>query len=82
MGSIYATLHTQAGSGLNQAEIEISLFSRQSWGSTESLTDLRREAQVWNRKNESQPCHHQLDVYRQNCHKFRYKKNMFLLSES
>jgi transposase len=40
------------GSWLNQAEIEISLFSRQCLGQRRipSLTDLRREAEAWNRK--------------------------------
>ena len=40
------------GSWLNQAEIEISLFSRQCLGQRRipSLTDLRREAKAWNRK--------------------------------
>jgi len=40
------------GSWLNQAEIEISLFSRQRLGQRRipSLNDLRREAKAWNRK--------------------------------
>jgi transposase len=40
------------GSWLNQAEIEISLFSRQCLGQRRipSLSDLRREAKAWNRK--------------------------------
>jgi hypothetical protein len=40
------------GSWLNQAEIEINLFSRQCLGQRRipSLRDLRREAKVWNRK--------------------------------
>jgi hypothetical protein len=40
------------GSWLNQAEIEISLFSRQCLGQRRipSLRDLRREARAWNRK--------------------------------
>ena len=40
------------GSWLNQAEIEISLFSRQCLGRRRipSLHDLRREASAWNRR--------------------------------
>ncbi len=40
------------GSWLDQAEIEISLFSRQCLGRRRiaSLCDLRREAKAWNRK--------------------------------
>ncbi len=40
------------GSWLNQAEIEISLFSRQCLGQRRipSLGDLRREARAWNRR--------------------------------
>ena len=40
------------GSWLNQAEIEISLFSRQCLGQRRipSLRDLRREARAWNRR--------------------------------
>ena len=40
------------GSWLNQAEIEISLFSRQCLGQRRipSLSDLRREAKAWDRK--------------------------------
>jgi hypothetical protein len=40
------------GSWLDQAEIEISLFSRQCLGRRRipSLRELRREAKAWNRK--------------------------------
>ena len=40
------------GSWLNQAEIEISLFSRQCLGERRipSLGDLRREARAWSRR--------------------------------
>jgi hypothetical protein len=40
------------GSWLNQAEIEISLFSRQCLGPRRipSLGDLRREARAWSRR--------------------------------
>ena len=40
------------GSWLNQAEIEISLFSRQCLGQRRipSLGDLRREARAWSRR--------------------------------
>ena len=40
------------GSGLNQAEIEISLFSRQCLGQRRisSLADLCREAKAWSRR--------------------------------
>ncbi len=45
----YTPIH---GSWLNQAEIEISLFSRQCLGQRRipSLSDLQREAKAWNRK--------------------------------
>jgi transposase len=48
------TLHytPKHGSWLNQAEIEISLLSRQCLGKRRipSLGDLRREVRAWNRK--------------------------------
>ena len=48
------TLHytPKHGSWLNQAEIEISMFSRQCLGQRRiaSISDLRREARAWNRK--------------------------------
>src|SRR5438046_1672900 len=47
------TVHytTKHGSWLNQAEIEISLFSRQCLGRRRipSLPELQREARAWNR---------------------------------
>jgi len=45
------------GSWLNQAEIEISLFTRQCLGQRRipSLSDLRREAKAWNRKMNRNP---------------------------
>ena len=58
------------GSWLNQAEIEISLFSRECLGPRRipSPRDLRREAQAFTRKRARQ--------------KFGYKTNKFRLSET
>ena len=55
------------GSWLNQAEIEISLFSRQCLGQRRipSLTDLDHEAKAWNQKMNRDQCRHQLEVHAQ-----------------
>jgi hypothetical protein len=73
------------GSWLDQAEIEISLFSRQCLGQRRipSLSDLRREAKAWNRKMNRN--HVTIDwqfTRRKARKKFGYKRNIFKLSET
>lgn len=73
------------GSWLNQAEIEISLFSRQCLGQRRipSLADLRREARAWNRKmNRDRVTIDWKFTRRKACQKFRYKENNFMRSET
>jgi len=55
------------GSWLNQAEIEISLFSRHCLDRRRipSLRDLRREAKAWNRRMNRRPHHHRLAIQSQ-----------------
>jgi hypothetical protein len=52
VGALHRALHAQTRQWLNQAEIEISLFSCQCLGQRRipSLADLRRQTQAWNRK--------------------------------
>jgi transposase len=73
------------GSWLNQAEIEISLFSRQCLGQRRipSLGDLRREARAWNRRMNR----HGVTIdWRFTCRKarrkFSYKRNHITRSET
>jgi transposase len=64
------------GSWLNQAEIEISLFSRQCLGTRRigSLASLRKEARAWNRRvNRTQVKIHWNFDRKQARRKFRYK---------
>lgn len=73
------------GSWLNQAEIEISLFSRQCLGQRRipSLTDLDREAKAWNRKmNHDRVIINWKFTRKKARQKFRYKRNEFMLSET
>ena len=73
------------GSWLNQAEIEISLFSRQCLGQRRipSLRDLRREARAWNRKmNRDRVTIDWKFTRRKARQKFRYKRNNFMRSET
>jgi len=73
------------GSWLNQAEIEISLFSRQCLGRRRipSLTDLDYEAKAWNRKmNRDRVIINWKFTRRKARQKFRYKRNKFMLSET
>lgn len=73
------------GSWLNQAEIEISLFSRQCLGQRRipSLADLRREARAWNRKvNRDQATIDWKFTRKKARLKFRYKENNFMRSET
>lgn len=73
------------GSWLNQAEIEISLFSRQCLGQRRipSLADLRREAQAWNRKMNRNQIKIDWKFTRKKARqKFRYQGNNFMRSET
>jgi hypothetical protein len=73
------------GSWLDQAEIEISLFSRQCLGQRRiaSLRDLRREAKAWNRKmNRNRITIDWQFTRRKARKKFGYKRNIFKLSET
>jgi hypothetical protein len=73
------------GSWLNQAEIEISLFSRGCLGKRRipSLGELRREAQAWNRKmNREQIVINWKFTRKKARQKFGYKRNKITLSET
>lgn len=73
------------GSWLNQAEIEISLFSRQCLGQRRipSLADLRREAQAWNRNMNRNQIKIDWKFTRKKARqKFRYQGNNFMRSET
>lgn len=68
-------------SWLNQAEIEISLFSRQCLGQCRipSLVDPRREAQAWNRNmNRNQIKINWKFTRKKARQKFRYRGNNFM----
>jgi transposase len=73
------------GSWLNQAEIEISLFSRQCLGQRRipSLGGLRREAQAWNRRmNRDRVTIDWRFTRRKARLKFGYKRNQIMRSET
>ena len=73
------------GKWLNQAEIEISLFSRECLGLRRipSLPDLSREAQAWNRKMNRDNVDINWKFTRKKARqKFGYKRNKFRLSET
>ena len=73
------------GGWLNQAEIEISLCSRQCLGQRRipSLADLRREAQAWNRNmNRDHVIINWKFTRKKARQKFRYKRNKFILSKT
>jgi transposase len=73
------------GSWLNQAEIEISLFSRQCLGQRRipTLSDLRREAKAWNCKMNRNRVIIDWQFTRKKARmKFGYKRNNFMLSET
>jgi hypothetical protein len=73
------------GSWLDQAEIEISLFSRQCLGQRRipSLRDLRRESKAWNRKmNRNHVTINWQFTRRKAREKFGYKRHHFMLSET
>ncbi|MGH3628348.1 MAG: IS630 family transposase [Sciscionella sp.] len=68
------------GSWLNQAEIEIGIFSRQCLGKRRipTLKDLRREAKSWNRRmNRDQVKIHWKFDRKTARRKFGYKRNAF-----
>ena len=73
------------GSWLNQAEIEISLFSRQCLRQRRipTLTALRRQACAWNRKVNRSRIKIDWKFTRTKARrKFRYKRNNFMRSET
>lgn len=73
------------GSWLNQAEIEISLFSRQCLGQRRipTLSDLQREAKAWNSKMNRHRVIINWQFTRSKARmKFRYNRNNFKLSET
>jgi len=73
------------GSWLNQAEIEISLFSRQCLGQRRisSLAELHHEAHAWNRKmNHGHITINWKFTRKKARQKFRYTRNKFILSKT
>ena len=73
------------GSWLNQAEIEISLFSRQCLGTRRipDLQTLRREARAWNRRMNRDRVKINWKFDRRAARrKFRYKRNSFKRSKT
>jgi transposase len=73
------------GSWLNQAEIEISLFSRQCLGQRRipSLGDLRQEARAWNRRmNRNRVTIDWRFTRRKARMTFGYKRNQIMRSET
>jgi hypothetical protein len=73
------------GSWLNQAEIEISLFSRQCLGRRRipSLGDLRREAKAWGRRMNRNRVTIDWRFTRKEARlKFGYKRNQIMRSET
>lgn len=72
------------GSWLNQAEIEISIFSRQCLGKerTASVRDIRRKARAWNRRVNRAGLKIDWRFTRAKAReKFKYKKSTFRRSE-
>jgi hypothetical protein len=73
------------GSWLNQAEIEISLFSRQCLGNRRipDLATIRREARAWNRRINRAKTQIDWQFSRKDARrKFGYRKNSFKRSEN
>lgn len=73
------------GSWLNQAEIEISLFSRQCLGTRRipTLRILRRESRAWNRKvNRAEIKIHWQFTRKQARSKFGYERNLLRRSKT
>jgi transposase len=73
------------GSWMNQAEIEISLFSRQCLGQRRipTLSDLQREAKAWNSKMDRNRVMINWQFTRRKARmKFGYNRNNFKLSET
>ena len=72
------------GSWLNQAEIEISLFSRQCFGRNRipSLGQLQRQARAWNRKMNRDRVTINWQFRRKKAsQKFGYERNKFALGD-
>jgi hypothetical protein len=73
------------GSWLNQAEIEIGLFSRQCLGSRRicDLATLRAEARAWNQRINRQRLMIRWRFTRQDAQAvFHYQSNLFMQSEN
>jgi hypothetical protein len=73
------------GSWLNQAEIEIGLFSRQCLGKRRipDLKTLRRESRAWNRRRNQERIKINWKFDRRAArHKFGYKKKSFKRSKT
>jgi transposase len=73
------------GSWLNQAEIEINLFSRQCLGQRRipSLSDLRREAKAWNQRMNRHCITIDWQFTRRKAReKFGYKRNNIMRSQT
>ena len=73
------------GSWLNQAEIEIGIFSRQCLGSRRipDLKSLRREAKAWNRRMNRDRIQINWKFDRRAARrKFHYKRNAFMRSKT
>ena len=73
------------GSWLNQAEIEISLFSRQCLGTRRipNLTLLRKEGRAWNRRMNRQRTKIRWQFSREDARrKFAYRKHSFKRSKT
>ncbi len=73
------------GSWLNQAEIEISLFSRQCLGRNRipSLGQLQRQARAWTRKmNRDRVTINWKFTHKKALQKFGYNRNKFVRSEN
>jgi len=85
MGAILVHYTPKHGSWLDQAEIEISLYSRQCLGQRRipSLRDLRRESKSWKRKMIRNHVTIDGQFTRRNARKkFGYTRHHFMLSET
>jgi hypothetical protein len=78
--------HTpEHGSWLNQAEIEIGLYSRQCLGHRRipDLSQLKQESTAWNRRVNRDRLLIQWNFSRQDAHRvFHYQSNFFTRSEN
>ena len=85
MGPVHVHYTPKHGSWLNQAEIEISLFSRQCLGRRRipSMPELQKETQAWNRKMNRDHVTIDWQFTRAKAHrKFGYKRNKITRSET